>query len=113
MIVVKCSRIRRIIQLKIRAETIMTCFSQLKICLNACNTSINVSKVKLRDFTRTLRYMVSSFLAILFGTPHYRWLEQDKIKALKSSKGNFEKIMTSSNSALQDNSWWLHNLTHR
>ena len=72
----------------------------------------HASMVKIREVTRTLGYMVSSFPAILFGAAHYRWLEQDKIKALKSSKGNFEKMMTLSNSALQDIRWWLLNLPY-
>ena len=51
------------------------------------NISQHASKVKIRDVTRIVGYMVSSFPAIPFGAAQYRWLEQDKTKALKSSKG--------------------------
>ena len=69
--------------------------------------SQQASKVKIHDVARTLGYMASSFPAIPFGAAHYRWLEQDNSKALKLSKGNFDKMMTLSKSALQDISWWL------
>ena len=72
-------------------------------CLQCINK--HASKVKIRDVARTLGYIVSSFPAIPSGAAHYMWLEQDKIKALRSSNGNFETIMTLSNSALQDISW--------
>ena len=70
----------------------------------------NALKVKIRDVARTLGYMVSSFPAIPFGGAHYRWLEQDKIRALRASKGDFDKIMTLSSSALRNVEWWLQNL---
>ena len=68
----------------------------------------NAPKVKKQK--RTLGYMVSSFPAIPFGDAHYRWLEQDKTWALKASKGDFEKMMTLSSSALRNVEWWRHNL---
>ena len=72
----------------------------------------HASMVKIRDVARTLGYMVSSFPAIPFGAAHYRCLEQDKVKALQISKGNFDKMMTLSDSAIQDIDWWLQNLPH-
>lgn len=72
----------------------------------------NASKVKIRDVARTLGYMVSSFPAIPFGGAHYRWLEQDKTRALKASKGDFEKKMALSSSAISNVEWWLQNLPH-
>ena len=68
--------------------------------------------VNIRDVARTLGYMVSSFPAITFGAAHYRCLEQDKVKALQISQGNFDKMMTLSDSAIQDSDWWLQNLAH-
>lgn len=70
----------------------------------------NASKVKIRNVARTLGYMVSSFPAIPFGGAHYRWLERDKIRALKASKGDFEKMTTLSSSAISNIEWWLKNL---
>ena len=67
----------------------------------------NALKVKIRHVARTLGYMVSSFPAIPFGG--YRWLEQDKTRALKASKSDFEKMMTLSPSALRNVEWWLQN----
>ena len=53
--------------------------------------------------------MVFSFPAIPFGAVHYRCLEQDKGKELQMSKGHFDKMMTLSDSAIQDIAWWLQN----
>ena len=36
----------------------------------------------------------------------------DKVKALQISQGNFDKMMTLSDSAIQDIDWWLQNLAH-
>ena len=72
----------------------------------------NAPRVKIRDVAKTLGYMVSSFPAIPFEAAHYRWLEKDKIKALKASKGKFDKFMTLNVRALKNIEWWLLNLPH-
>ena len=45
-----------------------------------------------------------------FGAHYYRYLEMDKIKALKQSKGNFDALMTVSKNRVSDMKWWLYNL---
>ncbi len=70
----------------------------------------NAARVKIRDVAKTLGYMVSSFPAVPFGAAHYRWLETEKIKALKASKGNFDKFMPFSVPPLKHIEWWLPNL---
>ena len=48
--------------------------------------------------------------AIPFGGIHYRSLENDKIQALKTSRGNFDATMALSKLALSDIDWWISHL---
>ena len=48
----------------------------------------NSHSVKIRDIARTIGYMISSLLAVTYGALYYRYLEIDKITALKQSKGD-------------------------
>ena len=45
-----------------------------------------------------------------FGPLHYRSLEQDKILALKFSKGNFDKKMKVSQAGKMEILWWINNI---
>ena len=45
-----------------------------------------------------------------FGALYCRYLEMDKIKALKQSKGNFDPLMSVSKKGVADMKWWLDNL---
>ena len=69
----------------------------------------NSHSVKIRDIARIIGYLISSFLGVKFGALYYRYLEIEKIKALKQSKGNFDALM-SSRQGVADMKWWLDNL---
>ena len=45
-----------------------------------------------------------------YGALYYRYLEMDKIKALKQSKGDFDALMSVSKKGVADMKRWLHNL---
>ncbi|XP_013393362.1 uncharacterized protein LOC106161058 [Lingula anatina] len=51
--------------------------------------------------------MVSSFPAIPHGPLYYRQVENDKIKALKLSCGNFDSCMNLSQTSMNDLLWWI------
>lgn len=42
----------------------------------------NSHSVKIRDISRIIGYLISSFPGVTFGALYYRYLEMDKIKAL-------------------------------
>ena len=48
----------------------------------------NSHSVKIRDIARIIGYMISSLPAVRYGALYYRYLEIDKITALKQSKGD-------------------------
>ena len=58
------------------------------------NLRSHYRSVSIRDTAKAIGYMVSCLPAIPFGGIHYRALENDKIQALKMSKGNFDVPMT-------------------
>ena len=70
----------------------------------------NSHSVKIRDIARIIGYLISSFPGVKFGALYYRYLEMDKIKALKQSKGNFNALMSVSKKGVADVKWWLDNL---
>ena len=49
----------------------------------------NASSLRIREIARLIGYLVSSLPAVKCGELYYRYLEMDKINALKYSKGNF------------------------
>jgi len=62
----------------------------------------NSHSVKIRDIARIVGYMVSSLPAVRYGTLYYRYLEMDKITALKQSKGDFEASMSVSRQGISE-----------
>ena len=72
----------------------------------------NSHSVKIRDIARIIGYMISSLPAVRYGALYYRYLEMDKIKALKQSKGDFEASMSVSKQGISEMRWWLDNLDH-
>lgn len=70
----------------------------------------NSHSVKIRDITRIIGYLISSFPGVKFGALYYRYLEMDKIKTLKQSKGDFDALMSVSKIGVADTKRWLHNL---
>lgn len=51
--------------------------------------------------------MVSSFPGIMYGPLLYRQLEFDKTMALKANYGNFDAVMTLSDTSKSDLNWWI------
>lgn len=59
---------------------------------------------------KLLGYMSYGFLAVEFGTIHYRHLKRQKIEALAFSKGNFEASTSLSAQGKDDIRWWRDNI---
>ena len=70
----------------------------------------NSHSVTIRDIARIIGYMISSLPAVRYGALYYRYLEMDKITALKQSKGNCEASMSVSRQGISEIRWWLDNL---
>ena len=64
----------------------------------------------IRNVAALIGLMVAYTPGVEFGAAHYKFLETDKIKALRKNKGDFEKQMWVSKEGKEDIYWWLDNL---
>jgi hypothetical protein len=66
----------------------------------------SAGKIKIREVASLVGTFVSAYPATNWGKLHYRKLENEKTKALRTSYGNFDEYMSISN-GLEDIKWWL------
>ena len=69
----------------------------------------------IRNVAAVIGLIVAYTPGVEFGTAHYRFLETDKIKALRKNELDsldFEKQMWISKEGKEDISWWLDNLNN-
>ena len=78
--------------------------------IDLCKQLKNGTSITIRQTAQVLGTMISYLPGVELGTLHYRELEHCKIKALKSSKGNYDDIMTLTDDAICDITWWIENL---
>ena len=71
---------------------------------------LNPEKHTIREVAQVIDLLVSSLPAVRYGECHYRALEQDKIIALKTTKGNFDNPMPLSSLSIEKLNWWLREL---
>ena len=78
---------------------------------SACASLLNKSsRVSIRNVSRVIGLLVSSFPGVMFGPLYYRALERDKVQALKSSRGHFDSYMSLSQNAIEELQWWIASL---
>jgi len=65
----------------------------------------------IRDVAEIVGIMVSYSVAVPLGILHTKFLEIDKIKALKECKGQFDAYMKLSDISLDDLNWWYNNVS--
>lgn len=70
----------------------------------------NSSNLSVEYVARIIGYMISSLPAVQFGRLYCRNIEQDKIQALKISKGNYKANMSLSCESKVEVKWWLDNV---
>ena len=79
--------------------------------ISACTSLLHKSnRVSIRDVSRVIGLLVSSFPGVMFGPLYYRTLEHDKVPALKLCRGNFDSCMQLSQSAIEELQWWIATL---
>jgi len=77
--------------------------------VNLCGALLHNSRVSIRFLAQVIGVLVSSLPAVQFGELFYRYLEADKIAALKKAAGNFDAIMCISPNAKAELQWWIKN----
>ena len=71
-----------------------------------CAKLIKAQKTTIREVSRALGYMVSSFPGVMYGPLYFRQLEKEKTLALRYSKGNYDPFMVVSDKACNELMWW-------
>ena len=74
-----------------------------------CKEILSKNRITIRQLSRLLGKISSSFLGTPFGRLHYRALERQKSAALKRSCGNFDKYTILSGEASLEIQWWITN----
>ena len=70
-------------------------------------TILGKQSPSIREVSELIGLMVSSFPGIMYGPLFYRQLELDKTMALKANYGNFDAVMTLSDTSKSDLNWWI------
>ena len=76
----------------------------------ACHALLTNPSPTIRELARVVGKIVSSFPGVMYGPLHYRFLERDKILALKTTCWNFDKHKSLSVEAKSELSWWINNI---
>ena len=75
-----------------------------------CDEYLKSKRNSIRDLSTVIGNLVASFPAVPHGQLFYRQLENEKISALKMSKGQFDAEVHISNLAFNDLKWWKLNI---
>ncbi|CAB4002709.1 Hypothetical predicted protein, partial [Paramuricea clavata] len=70
----------------------------------------NPIDISIRQVAKIIGYLVSTLPGVQYGALYYRYLEMDKVSALKISKGNFDAPMTISKDGLVELRWWVNHI---
>lgn len=68
------------------------------------------NKTSIREVSRIIGILVSSFSAVDYGNLHYRILEKEKNYALKKSFGNYDAYINVTNNMKSELKWWSDNI---
>ena len=77
---------------------------------HTCQNLLHQKSATIREVARVIGKLVSSFPGTMHGPLYYRKLDRDKTQALKVHKGDFDALMTISQAAKSELTWWVHNI---
>ena len=78
--------------------------------LEYCQSLLHVTDISIRYVSTVIGTLVASLPAVQYGALFYRYLEYDKIQALKCSAGNFDALMCLGSNAHSELQWWIANI---
>lgn len=79
---------------------------------NECIDLINYTQPTIRRVAEVVGKIGAALPAVQYGQLRHRLLDNEKSRALKHNKGDFEASMVLSNLAVTDLRWWSNNLGH-
>ena len=77
---------------------------------NLCVNALSNSTLTICQVASILGNIAASFEAVPYGRLHYRYLEQNKIMALREARGNFESLCIITSEASNGIIWWRDNI---
>ena len=86
--------------------------SKINNIYQCCKKILNMVYVEILQVSQLLGFMVASFPGVEYGPLFYRSLENDKIDALRDSRGNYNEKMKITTEAKNDLEWWIKNVHH-
>ena len=75
-----------------------------------CTSLLSLATPSIRKVARVIGKIVATFPAVQYGPLHYRYLERDKVQALKAACGHFDRPMTLSMEARHELIWWKEHI---
>ena len=78
--------------------------------LSTASKLLTGSSSTVRELGQLIGQDVSCFQGVKFDPIWYRYMENDKIRILKQSKGDYESIEVFSNEAKSEMIWWTENI---
>ena len=87
---------------------ITKCKSDKKVQI--CKNFLKQKKTTIRELSCIIGNLVASLPAMTHGKLFYRQLENEKIAALKTSRGNFDDGINLSQRAIKDLCWWIDHI---
>ena len=81
-----------------------------KDLLKLCTKTVGMNIVTIQTIAELIGKMVAAVPGVEYGPLFYRRLDNDKSKALKLSKGNYQALMKLSEKVKVDLKWWIDNI---
>ena len=75
-----------------------------------CTKTVGRNKVTIQTIAELIGKIVAAVPRVEYGPLFYRRLDNDKSKALKWSKGNYQALMKLSEKVKVDLKWWIDNI---
>ena len=91
------------------AMTISLPLDKRERIISMCTSLNEGDTTSIRYLAKVIGVLVSSLPAVPYGALHYRYLEHDKIMALRISHGKFDEFTSLSYNARTELQWWIAN----
>ena len=78
--------------------------------ISMCKSLLNKKACSIRELAEVIGSLVAAEPGVELAPLHYKSLEHEKDRALKSNKGNYEASLLVTNTIKEDLKWWIEHL---
>ena len=90
--------------------TVVPTLERKQRILSTASKLLAGSSSTVRELAQFIGQVISCFQGVKFRPLWYRYMENDKIMALKQNKGDYESKVVFSNEAKSEMIWWTENI---